>query len=59
MFTYFCEFGTYGKNCSNICGFCSGSKGCHFINGTCYDECKSGYWGPLCHKGMSPFCFEI
>ena len=46
-----CDVGTYGQNCKNTCGFCSGPDLCHFANGTCRNGCESGYHGQRCNQG--------
>lgn len=46
-----CDVGTYGENCSTLCGHCFETKQCHHINGTCINGCNSGYHGLLCTDG--------
>ena len=46
-----CENGTFGQDCTQICGKCVGDKPCHHIDGTCMNGCDPGYKGNLCTEG--------
>ena len=43
-----CDNGTFGKNCTELCGNCVEEGQCHFVNGTCMDGCVPGFSGPFC-----------
>ena len=46
-----CQRGTYGINCSGLCGHCSDLSECSHIDGSCLTGCDDGYHGRLCDKG--------
>ena len=46
-----CEGGTFGQECTEVCGNCLGGESCHYYNGTCLNGCDSGYEGINCTKG--------
>ena len=48
-----CQHGTYGINCSGLCGHCSDLSECSRIDGSCLTGCDNGYHGRLCDKGNS------
>lgn len=48
-----CDEGTFGQNCSSVCGHCLDKKQCNNINGTCPNGCDSGYQGSHCTEGSS------
>lgn len=55
-----CQRGTYGVNCSGLCGHCSDLSECSRIDGSCLTGCDNGYHGRLCEKGNSKYlCFII
>nr|XP_034322173.1 scavenger receptor class F member 1-like [Crassostrea gigas] len=45
-----CNGGTYGLNCNYSCGHCLDNKQCHYINGSCFNGCDSGYKGIDCKQ---------
>ena len=47
-----CLKGTYGINCSHLCGHCSDIYHCSIADGTCQTGCKAGYKGPHCQEGI-------
>ena len=47
-----CLRGTYGINCSHLCGHCSDIYHCSIADGTCQTGCKAGYKGPQCQEGI-------
>ena len=46
-----CHSGTYGQDCTEICGACVDKKPCHYVNGTCMNGCERGYQGMQCKTG--------
>lgn len=44
-FVYFtdCVDGTYGQNCSKVCGNCVQKKECHHSNGSFLTSCNPGF----------------
>lgn len=48
MFSLACEKGSFGDNCSKICGHCRDVDKCSHSNGTCLTGCKAGYQGEIC-----------
>lgn len=46
-----CNQGTYGKDCQHRCGSCINQTHCHYVNGTCFEGCGSGYLGDKCVDG--------
>lgn len=45
-----CDDGTFGANCSSVCGYCHQGQSCDIETGTCLKECDSGYEGIYCNK---------
>jgi hypothetical protein len=43
-----CPSQTFGQNCSEECGQCSGGSTCDHVNGTCANGCADGYVGMYC-----------
>ena len=46
-----CEYGTYGKDCRQTCGKCSGASHCDRFSGECPNGCMPGYYTALCNIG--------
>lgn len=46
-----CNGGTFGKDCSNQCGFCLNKEQCNYKDGSCLHGCDSGYHGLQCRHG--------
>lgn len=46
-----CDEGKFGLHCNQSCGHCLNNEQCHYINGTCFNGCDSGYYGRECKKG--------
>ena len=44
-----CPGGTFGYNCSEVCGQCIDT--CNFVNGSCSGNCLAGWQGELCIEG--------
>lgn len=47
-----CENGTFGVDCKQTCGHCSGTDACHSVTGVCPHSCEDGYIGSLCIEGL-------
>lgn len=43
-----CDQGSYGDNCSDICGHCRDINKCSNSNGKCLTGCDAGFQGELC-----------
>lgn len=59
-----CDDGTFGTNCSNVCGHCNKGQACDKETGVCPNGCDSGYIGVHCKESkVSVFsilgCFVI
>ena len=48
-----CDQGTFGWNCSQICGHCSKKNDCNKVNGSCPAGCEPGFKDDLCNAGMN------
>ena len=46
-----CETGYFGRNCTEVCGFCIDGEPCHNVEGTCKNGCDQGYQGLTCTEG--------
>ena len=53
-----CEGGTFGQDCTEVCGNCLGGESCHHINGSCLNGCDSGYEKIYCTKGYSIYTYQ-
>lgn len=53
-----CNGGTYGLNCNYSCGHCLDNNQCHYINGSCFNGCDSGYKGVDCKQGWVNFAYK-
>lgn len=47
-----CKTGTYGENCTDICGDCFGEDNCNHVTGICTKGCAAGYKGEHCKESM-------
>ncbi|KAK3606132.1 hypothetical protein CHS0354_010761 [Potamilus streckersoni] len=45
-----CVIGTYGQNCSSLCGMCVDGAACDVVTGNCTVGCESGWQGPKCDQ---------
>ena len=54
-----CDEGTYGQECKGICGNCLEGKSCSHTNGTCLNECETGYFGDLCKTGKYIYTMKM
>lgn len=45
-----CDQGTFGTNCSSVCGHCHQRQSCDMETGACPKGCDSGYQGIYCNK---------
>lgn len=52
-----CIHGTYGKDCQHRCGSCINQTHCHYVNGTCFEGCDTGYLGDKCVDGNTESFF--
>ncbi|XP_052765783.1 CUB and zona pellucida-like domain-containing protein 1 isoform X2 [Mya arenaria] len=43
-----CDDGTYGQNCSEMCGNCLNNSVCDPVNGSCPSGCDKGFMGLRC-----------
>ena len=50
-----CAFGTYGQDCSMVCGQCREMSDCSNVNGICESGCNPGYIGFNCKEGLGCF----
>lgn len=50
-----CSNGTFGNDCTELCGHCKNYTYCHHINGSCLDGCKPGYIGDFCNLRKQTF----
>ena len=44
-----CPSQTFGQNCSQTCGQCSGGSTCDHVTGSCENGCADGYVGMYCN----------
>lgn len=45
-----CDDGTFGRNCSGLCGHCQYVAACHKETGECPPVCQQGYEGIYCNR---------
>lgn len=38
-----CHNGTFGQDCTEICGACIAKEPCHYVTGTCMNGCVRGF----------------
>ena len=47
-----CDGNTYGLECNQSCGNCSGGVQCDHVTGSCQNGCVAGMYGDRCDKGI-------
>ena len=55
LFIKECAIGTYGLNCTMVCGQCTEISDCSNVNGICGSGCNPGYIGANCKEGLEFF----
>ncbi|XP_067679832.1 receptor-type tyrosine-protein phosphatase alpha-like [Haliotis asinina] len=50
--TQVCSFGTFGANCTGVCGQCVDVHGCHHVNGSCLSGCSDGWTDHNCTQKL-------
>ncbi|XP_048256555.1 receptor-type tyrosine-protein phosphatase alpha-like isoform X1 [Haliotis rufescens] len=50
--TQVCSFGTFGVNCTGVCGQCLDLNACHHDNGTCLTGCSDGWTNHACTEKL-------
>lgn len=54
-----CGNGTYGPDCSVLCGHCLNQNDCHYVNGSCLTGCNTGFQGKFCNSSkFAENCFR-
>ena len=51
MFITECAGHTYGVECNQSCGKCSGGVQCDHVTGSCPNGCDAGMYGDRCDLG--------
>ena len=59
MFITECAGHTYGVECKQSCGNCSGGVQCDHVTGNCPNGCDAGMYGDKCDLGIARFKFNI
>ena len=59
MFITECAGHTYGVECKQSCGNCSGGVQCDHVTGNCPNGCDAGMYGDRCDLGKARFKFNF
>ncbi len=50
LFFQVCQNGTYGENCTGVCGHCLGGSPCNKTDGACPGGCQHPWIGTRCDQ---------
>ncbi|XP_046560689.1 receptor-type tyrosine-protein phosphatase kappa-like [Haliotis rubra] len=50
--TQVCSFGSFGANCTGVCGQCVDVSTCHHVNGSCLSGCSDGWTDHNCTQKL-------